>query len=59
MEDTMPRMGGLGIHFAPHPLITVLGVKYLHLGMENGTDLYVTAHRPPSPPPKGRRPMAQ
>lgn len=44
MEDTMPQMDGLGIHFAPQPLVTVLGVKYLHLRMEDGTDLYVTEH---------------
>ncbi|NQT13414.1 MAG: hypothetical protein HQ582_11735, partial [Planctomycetes bacterium] len=40
----MPQMDGLGIHFAPQPLVTVLGVKYLHLRMEDGTDLYVTEH---------------
>jgi hypothetical protein len=33
-----------GIDFAPQPLITVLGVKYLHLRMEDGTDLYVTEY---------------
>ncbi len=38
---------GLGIDFAPQPLITVLGVKYLHLRMEDGTDLYVTEYGMP------------
>ena len=37
-------MDGLEVHFAPQPFITVLGVKYLHLRMEDGTDLYVTEH---------------
>jgi len=27
---------------AHKPLITVLGVKYLHLRVQDGTDLYVT-----------------
>jgi hypothetical protein len=30
--------------FRARPLITVLGVKYLHLRMEDGTDLYVTEY---------------
>ena len=32
------------MHFAPRPLVTVLGVKYLHLRMEDGSDLYVTEY---------------
>ena len=37
-------MEAIGVHFASQPLITVLGVKYLHLQMGDGTDLYVTEH---------------
>ena len=40
----MAQTNELGIDFAPQPLITVLGVKYLHLRMEDGTDLYVTEY---------------
>jgi len=29
-------------NFAPQPFINVLGVEYMHLQMEDGTDLYVT-----------------
>ena len=47
MNETMTGMDGLGVDFAPEPLITVLGVKYLHLRMEDGTDLYVTEHGVP------------
>jgi len=38
----MAQTDEIGIDFAPQPLITVLGVKYLHLRMEDGTDLYLT-----------------
>lgn len=34
----------IAVWFAPRPLINVLGVKYLHLRVEDGTDLYVTEH---------------
>ena len=44
MESTMLKSEGLHIHFAPQPVITVLGVKYLHLRMEEGTDLYLTEY---------------
>ena len=44
MCDANAGMVELGAHLAPQPLITVLGVKYLHLRMEDGTDLYVTEH---------------
>ena len=44
MKNAITRMDGLGVYFAPQPLITVLGVKYLHLRMGDGTDLYVTEH---------------
>ena len=40
----MTRMHEPGIHLARQPLITVLGVKYLQLRMEDGTDLYVAEH---------------
>ena len=40
----MKQMDTVGVHFASQPLITVLGVKYLHLQMKDGTDLYVTEH---------------
>ncbi|MBN2292241.1 MAG: hypothetical protein JXM70_07440 [Pirellulales bacterium] len=40
----MNNMDAMGVHFASQPLITVLGVKYLHLQMKDGTDLYVTEH---------------
>ncbi len=40
----MKKMDAVGVHFASQPLITVLGVKYLHLQMKDGTDLYVTEH---------------
>jgi len=32
------------VHFAPRPRITVFGVGYLHLRIEDGSDLYVTQH---------------
>ncbi|NQT17957.1 MAG: hypothetical protein HQ582_34720, partial [Planctomycetes bacterium] len=44
MKDAIIGIKGLEVYFAPQPLITVLGVKYLHLRMEDGTDLYVTEH---------------
>jgi len=44
MTEPTTAIDGLGVDFAPQPLITVLGVKYLHLRMEDGTDLYVTEH---------------
>ena len=44
MTEAPTAIDGLGVDFAPQPLITVLGVKYLHLRMEDGTDLYVTEH---------------
>ncbi|MFH1923925.1 MAG: hypothetical protein ABIP48_29040 [Planctomycetota bacterium] len=47
MKETIPGMDGLGVDFAHEPLISVLGVRYLHLRMEDGTDLYVTEHGVP------------
>jgi len=44
MSPVKAETDGLGVHFAPQPSITVLGVKYLHLRMGDGTDLYVTEH---------------
>ena len=44
MSDTTTHINGLGVHFAPQPFITVLGARYLHLRMEDGTELYVTEY---------------
>jgi hypothetical protein len=44
MHRAIGKIEGIGVYFAPRPLITVLGVKYLHLRVEDGTDLYVTEH---------------
>ncbi len=44
MPNAMNEIERFGVYFAPRPLITVLGVKYLHLRREDGTDLYVTDH---------------
>ncbi len=44
MRDAIKKIEGIGAYLAPQPLITVLGVKYLHLRVEDGTDLYVTEH---------------
>ena len=38
------EMDGVAAYLAHKPLITVLGVKYLHLRVEDGTDLYVTEY---------------
>ena len=42
MREALKKIEGIGAYLAPQPLITVLDVKYLHLRMEDGTDLYVT-----------------
>jgi hypothetical protein len=42
MQNKVRTIEGIGVYFAARPLITVLGVKYLHLRMKDGTDLYVT-----------------
>ncbi len=42
MREAIKRIEGIGAYLAPEPLVTVLGVKYLHLRMEDGSDLYVT-----------------
>ncbi|HUT10546.1 MAG TPA: hypothetical protein VMY42_08620, partial [Thermoguttaceae bacterium] len=44
VENAIVPQPGLGVYFAPQPLVTVLDVKYLHLRMEDGTDLYLTEH---------------
>ncbi|MHC4400799.1 MAG: hypothetical protein ACYTG0_14075 [Planctomycetota bacterium] len=44
MRNAINEIDGIGVYFAPQPLITVVGVKYLHLRMEDGSDLYVTEH---------------
>jgi hypothetical protein len=44
MRKAVQEIEGIGVYLAPRPLITVLGVKYLHLRVGDGTDLYVTEH---------------
>jgi len=44
MDKAVKKIDGIGAYFAERPLITVLGLKYLHLRMQDGTDLYVTEH---------------
>ena len=44
MRNAINEIEGIGAYLAPRPLITVLGVKYLHLCMEDGTDLYLTEY---------------
>jgi hypothetical protein len=44
MHQAINQIEGIGVYLASRPLITVLGVKYLHLRMEDGTDLYITEH---------------
>jgi hypothetical protein len=43
-QTTMNQIEGFGVYFGARPRISVLGVKYLHLRGEDGTDLYVTDH---------------
>ncbi len=42
MHNAIKKIQGIGAYLAPQPLVTVLGVKYLHLRFEDGTDLYIT-----------------
>jgi hypothetical protein len=44
MQNAIKEIQGIGVYLARRPLITVLGVKYLHLCLKDGTDLYVTEH---------------
>lgn len=44
MHNAIKKIEGIGAYLAPRPLITVLGVKYLHLCMEDGSDLYITRY---------------
>lgn len=44
MKNEVQKIEGIGAYLANQPVVTVLGVKYLHLRMEDGTDLYVTEH---------------
>ncbi len=44
MRNAINEIEGIKVYFAPRPLITVFGVKYLHLRMEDGSDLYVTEY---------------
>ena len=47
MKEAIATMEWAEPYFAPQPLITVLGVEYLHLQMHDGTDLYLTEHALP------------
>ena len=44
MRDAINQIEGIGVYLAPRPLITVLGVKYLHLRLADGSDFYLTEH---------------
>ncbi|MHB0956786.1 MAG: hypothetical protein ACYC6N_03120 [Pirellulaceae bacterium] len=44
MHTSISEMNGVAAYLAPKPLVTVLGVKYLHLRIKDGTDLYVTEY---------------
>jgi hypothetical protein len=44
MRNAINKIEGIGLYLASRPLITVLGVKYVHLRVQDGTDLYVTEH---------------
>ncbi|MHB8971336.1 MAG: hypothetical protein ACYC3X_18765 [Pirellulaceae bacterium] len=44
MHTSISEMDGVAAYFAHKPLVTVLGVKYLHLRVKDGTDLYVTEY---------------
>jgi hypothetical protein len=44
MRKAIENIEGIGVYLAPRPLVTVLGVKYLHLRVQDGTDLYVTEY---------------
>ncbi len=44
MQNKVRTIEGIGVYFAARPLITVLGVKYLHLRMKDGSDLYITEY---------------
>lgn len=44
MRDAVNRIEGIGAYLAPRPLVTVLGVKYLHLRVADGSELYITEH---------------
>ena len=44
MHTALSDMNGIAAYLAPKPLVTVLGVKYLHLRVNDGTDVYVTEY---------------
>jgi hypothetical protein len=44
MYTALSDMNGIAAYLAPKPLVTVLGVKYLHLRVNDGTDVYVTEY---------------
>lgn len=43
-DISVGKIEGIGAYLAPRPLISVLGVKYLHLRMEDGSDIYLTEY---------------
>ncbi len=44
MHTAVDQIEGIGPYLAPNPLVTVLGVEYLHLRLADGTDLYITEY---------------
>ena len=44
MSDTVSTMQTATAHLAAVPRTTIFGVKYLHLRLDDGSDLYVTEH---------------
>lgn len=44
MHTALSEMDGIAVYLASKPLVTVLDVKYLHLRIHDGTDLYVTEY---------------
>jgi hypothetical protein len=44
MDKAIQKIEGIGAYLAPRPLVTVLGVKYFHLRLEDGSDLYITEY---------------
>jgi hypothetical protein len=44
IKEIRNEIKGIAAYLARNPRITVLGVKYLHLRMQDGSDLYITEH---------------
>jgi len=47
MMASVTETQAVGVHLAKQPWITVLGVEYLHLQLEDGSDLYLTEYGRP------------